>query len=1029
MKTYLPLFSSLTWSLLLLCILAFQCETMGQEPLLLSYEREMDLDHPFPAILTDQDFALVTTEESFDQFATLQNDNVKIWSTLINDSPDFHGIYYLYEHESGYYYTGEGGLPTHSSFGRLNKISGNIEVQETFTDPDSGGGRSMALVATYGNNFMVGGYTHSNANGLRAILRIVNPLGELLSTKTSNDNGGLWGDIIYQILKTTDGGYLLAGLIEENNNCGEISNKSLWLCKLNANLNVIWSRKYGDGNGSVSKSYGSDYFGPKCIILNTNEIVVLGVTFCTDGNGGGPNNIGEGTFLMKLDASGNIETINLIDINLLDYTKSYTDIEVACGDYFVLSGVQGGFIGSSYLIEKFDYDLMPIEYMLSVADLDKTTRYVNIHKGKSGSYLLVGEKYYYDNDGNYHADEFIAKTSADPGCAHCNNIPLFATYGDCEDFDGLLLGDISPQGNPRFTLFDNDPFHQAEVVDNAPGNSGQALLFGNSSDIDYNIGRTIQTPARLEWNIYFPVGKDGSWGLETLNPDDYALVVEYENGTATVSSGTMQTTFSYPQNVWMPTALVFSPDNNTIQLWSSGEIKFTITNYTSNKVTDLNFYYTFESTTNQFYVDDVLYYEISSDCDNEVSGGTVCVNGTTYDFESQALCAGYSPDEWTIGECCSGFSVSQNVTQTSCGLSNGSITVLPQGGSDYTYLWSNGSSSQTVSSLAAGSYSVTVTSVDGCMTTNTFTINNSSAVTLNTNVVQESCNDCNNGQITVTPAGGNGFTYLWSNGATTQSISNLAPGTYTVTVTASNGCTATTTVAINEFGCPGITLAISKTDPPCFGDCNGTATATPIGGNLPYTYQWSNGATTQIANGLCPGGYTVTIVDATGCVQTESVTITPGAQLFTNITQLNGTITAIGNGGTQPYGYAWNTGETTASITPDSSGTYTVIITDANGCVTTVAIEFVYTSSVQIQAFQGKIYPNPAQSFVYIELPEWIGHYDISVYSVNGGQIENLSISSYGDGAQIDVASLNPGMYILKIVARDIQYTSRIIRI
>ena len=185
---------------------------------------------------------------------------------------------------------------------------------------------------------------------------------------------------------------------------------------------------------------------------------------------------------------------------------------------------------------------------------------------------------------------------------------------------------------------------------------------------------------------------------------------------------------------------------------------------------------------------------------------------------------------------------------------------------------------------------------------------------------------------------------------------------------------------------------------------------------------------TQTANGLCPGGYTVTIVDATGCVQTESVTIAPGAQLFTNITQLNGTITAIGNGGTEPYGYTWNTGETTASISPDSSGTYTVIITDANGCMTTGVIEFVYTSSVHIQVFQGRIYPNPAQSYVYIELPESIGHYAISVFSVNGSQIENVSTSTYADGAQIDVASLNPGMYILKIATRDMQYTSRIIK-
>ncbi len=1017
MKAHSPKFPMWKLIILMINIITIQNETHGQESLILSYEREMDLAHPFPAILTDQDFALVATEESFDRFTTLQNNSIEIWSTLTYDSPDYHDINFLYEHESGFYYTGEGGLSTHSSFGRLNKISGNIEVQQTYDDPNSGIGQSLAITDTYGNNFMVGGYTYSTLTGSVGILRVVNQLGELLSTKTSNDNGGLWGDIIYQVMKTKDNGYLLAGSIAENNNCGEISNKSLWLCKLNPSLNVIWSRKYGNGNGSVSKAYGSDYYGPKCIILNTNEIVVLGSTFCTDGNGGGPDNIGEGKFLMKLDATGNIETLNLIDISFPDYVKSFTDIEIGCGDYFVLAGVQGGFIGTSYFVEKYDYDLMPVEVMLTVADQDKTTRFVAIDKGQSGAYLLSGEKFYYDNDGNYLTDEFIAKTSADPGCAHCDNIPFdIATYGDCENFEGLSLGDISPQGNPRFTLFDNDPGFQAYVTENAPGNNGQALLFDNFSDIDYNIGRTIESPTRLEWNIYFPAGKTGSWGLETQSPTSYALVAAYDNGTATViSNGTIQTTFSYPQNTWLKTVIVFSPANNTIELWSAGEIIFTLTNFTSDKVTDLNFYFTDTSSNNLFYIDDVLYYETSSDCNDILSGDPVCVDNVSYDFESQALCNGYSVSEWTPGQCCVGLGISQNVTQTSCGLNNGAITILPEGGSGYTYLWSNGSSTQTISSLASGTYTVTVTSSDGCTTSSSTSINSSVGLTVIPMGVDESCNDCNDGQATVTPSGGSGYLFQWSNGGTSQTITDLGPGTYTVTVTASNGCNATSTVTINEFGCPPITILIEKTDPDCFGSCEGIAVANPNGGSFPYTYQWSNGATSQIVTNMCPGNYFITIVDATGCSQTQSITIENGIQVIGSIDQTGDSLTANGSGGTSPYSYQWNTGATTQLITPSTSGIYTATITDANDCSTIVTFEFLHTAIVDIQTIQGKVYPNPVQIMLNIDVPLPDGQYTLSIYDLNGSEISNSTTMIYQGSSSHDMADLPAGFYILKL--------------
>lgn len=288
-------------------------------------------------------------------------------------------------------------------------------------------------------------------------------------------------------------------------------------------------------------------------------------------------------------------------------------------------------------------------------------------------------------------------------------------------------------------------------------------------------------------------------------------------------------------------------------------------------------------------------------------------------------------------------------TNASCGgVCDGSATVNVTGGGQppYTHNWSNGvvfvGASSTISNLCAGVYSDTLRDAAGCDTIITFTITEPLPLTTSSNSYNVDCFGACTGAIKTTPSGGTpGYSYLWSpGGQTTDSISNLCPNTYIVTVTDTNGCTATDTIVITEP--PLLNANPTGTDPTCSGLCNGSATANPTGGTLPYSYSWfPGGQTSQSINSLCAGQYIVTVTDSNGCVDVDTVNIVNPPVLQGNITRTNvtcnglcdGTAKANISGGTPPYSYVWSPGgQTTDSISGLCPGNYFVTITDANGC-------------------------------------------------------------------------------------------------
>jgi hypothetical protein len=222
-------------------------------------------------------------------------------------------------------------------------------------------------------------------------------------------------------------------------------------------------------------------------------------------------------------------------------------------------------------------------------------------------------------------------------------------------------------------------------------------------------------------------------------------------------------------------------------------------------------------------------------------------------------------------------SISSQTNLNCNGDTSGAATVSASGGtSPYTYSWSNAATTAGISSVGAGTYTVTVADASGSTATASATITQPSAVVAtSTSVTDVSCNGGSDGSITLSGTGGSSpYTYAWTNGTTTASNSNLTAGIYTVTITDANGCTGTSSSTVTEPNA--ILISLSSTNESCTGN-DGTVTASASGGSNPYTYNWSNAATTANITNLSAGTYTVTVADANGCSDVSSVSISKDA--------------------------------------------------------------------------------------------------------------------------------------------------------
>jgi len=280
------------------------------------------------------------------------------------------------------------------------------------------------------------------------------------------------------------------------------------------------------------------------------------------------------------------------------------------------------------------------------------------------------------------------------------------------------------------------------------------------------------------------------------------------------------------------------------------------------------------------------------------------------------------------------------------GVNNGSVTLTTTGGTpNYTYVWSPTQPAQSaITGLGGGLYQATVTDSKNCTVTISATVNAPTDLVINASSTDAVSFGGNEGTASVTATGATpGYTYTWSNGATTATIQNLTAGTYNVTVCDANGCCKQASTIVNDP--PPIILSYVTTNNLCFGNCDGSIKVSATGGIAPYTYSWSNGTNGDSIIGLCAGNYVVTVTDSAGITVQGNVNITsPSAVAITltptNITCFganNGAVLAAASGGTPGYTYNWTPGGSANPQTNLGPGSYTVVATDLNNCTAQAA--------------------------------------------------------------------------------------------
>lgn len=765
---------------------------------------------------------------------------------------------------------------------------------------------------------------------------------------------------------------------------------NIFVTKINTDGNSIKSSVIGGNNDDGSFDIRID---------NSGDLIVCGNTHSTNlstlysGSGASNTNHGDADVLifklnqdlssviwMKNYGGGNDDLATIMlqnsdngDIYIGGYTSS-SDFPVSDARQSALGGSQSGFIQkllsngntawSSYF--KSASNKTTSILCMEFSYLKDQLYFGGVSNGLDAS--NVSSSGVLDNSFNGSNDFFVALMDT------AQNL-VASTYLGGSGNEVNMMGLNTDQNNDVYIFgYSNSTDFPVSALPNTP------LQTNNLGSNDKTFTKLSSSLATLEFSTYYGGSGDdydpvGERGIKFSNCRIYTIVTS-RSGNLPLTQGALNTTKNSGSGVYEPGLVVWAnpPDllGNTItgnQSICAGNTPGDITGSTPAYVLPVierngatNAYPSLGSAATyqwQISTDSLNWTNIAGATNQDLSGASIGQLFTKTFFRriiggDACVLAGVADQVVTVKIA----SVSGSVTNAACfGTSTGSIFATSDGTAPFTYDWSDGQTSETASGLAAGSYTVTVTDVNGCSASQSFTVTEPTMLTVSATGSTVTCSS-GAGHVTAMVSGGTpAYNYNWNSSPSqgTSTATGLDPGVYTVTVTDANQCMASATATVNASDPILASLTVNAAT------CNandGSIIVNVTSGTAPFTYTWNPlVSNSNAANGLTPGLYEVTVADANGCSTTlNGVVNASGISAFvvsqtdaTCSNSENGSATVAGSGGTAPYDFLWlSLGDTTATVSSLAPGTYTVRVSDYLGCpaYVTVTIGFMYAAPV-----------------------------------------------------------------------------------
>lgn len=729
---------------------------------------------------------------------------------------------------------------------------------------------------------------------------------------------------LFTSIKAFSDGYYIDGqfrdtlILDNDPIISSNSTKDIFLLKTDFNFNDQWIRRsYGNGNdftGTITQdNYGNVYFTG---FFNSD-------TLKYDASDSGVsssyllNKDNTDIFIIKINKSGNLIWLKNFEGKGFDWARSIRQEK----DYLFLTGY-------------FSDTLIYTQDTLTSSDI-------------SDSDVFMG---YLDLEGNVLKLEDLETTGLlddDSGTdiiINDNNSIIISGFFKSENIEiGESVYTNSNNGfKESFLARYNPPLSSAFTQKNNPTCNG-------STD-----GELVVTP-------YFGVSPyTYAWSHDDGLNDSTATGLTDGTYSVTVTDALDSTAIAH-HTLTEPDSFIFNPSVthvNTCSYSAEGEIDINVTGGNGG-----NSYYWFESEGGSGV-------ELTDEDQIGLTPGTYSVTVTDEEgcaADTTIYISG--PEPITFGG---------SVVTSSSSLALGAIDLVYQGGTGtVTFSWEGPSgftdTNEDISDLNPGSYSVTATDNSGCAFDTTFHVLDETEFYAYVSEQKDACQGTDNGKATVSfflqDNNHTDITYLWNAAAgnqTTAEATGLGAGTYSVTVTDNEADPVVeniVSVTINElaYTFDGEISAISTSALDCYGDSDGFIDVNiTSAGELPYSYSWNTGATTQDLTNVGIGTYSITVTDANECVFTipdyvitQPTEIQATAEVVSNPTchgDYDGELTVSRSGGTEPYSYLWNDpgSQTMQNADGLDAGFYTVTVTDANGCHKSSSVNLTEPPAIQV---------------------------------------------------------------------------------